>query len=207
MSIRSTFLLSALLLPACAEAQVFSPGLVVGIPLNHALASTAGYSEATGRYTFGLSAGIRLGRRFAFDAELLYRRIDFGLTPGSDLAAAHRLELPMMLRYRIPGLRLRPFVHAGISFNRIIAVNGADMCKHTALGEEVYCIGGTAAAILRHRHTHGPLAGIGLSFRWRRIELSPELRITRWIDRSFGTQDSPLRSNLTAIDLLCGFRF
>jgi hypothetical protein len=34
------------------------------------------------------------------------------------------------------------------------------------------------------------------------LHLASELRITRWVDRNFGTRDSSLRSNLTQIELL-----
>ncbi len=164
-------------------------------------------AAATGRFTLGPSVRLNLPRRFALDAELLYQRLEFGFSADPARAAVHRLELPLMLRYTIAGLPHRPFVHTGFSFNRVVAMGGASVCAKTALGEEIYCIGNATAAELRHRQTHGPLLGIGLEFRLSRVVLSPELRVTRWVDRNFGTQDSPLRSNLTGIDLLCGFRF
>ncbi len=192
---------------ALCQAQTFSIGLSAGLPLNHLMVSTGNSTTATGRYTFGPSARVGLPHGFALDAELLYKRLEFGLTTDPTRAAVHRLELPLMVRYAIRGLPVRPYLHAGISFNRVVAVNGATACARTALGEEVYCIGNVETAVLRHRHTHGPLLGIGFDFHWGRFQLAPELRITRWIDRNFGTQDSPLRSNLTGIDLLCGLRF
>ncbi len=192
---------------ALGQAQTFSVGLSAGLPLNGLVASADNFESATGRYTFGPSARVGLPHGFALDAELLYQRLEFGLTTDPTRGAVHLLDLPLMLRYRIPGLPVHPFLHAGMSFNRVVAVNGATACAHTALGEQVYCIGNADAALLRHRHTHGPLLGVGFDFHRGRFQLAPELRITRWVDRNFGTQDSPLRSNLTEIDLLCGFRF
>ncbi len=189
------------------HAQTFSIGLEAGVPLNGGMTSTGSYTASSGRYTLGPFVHVGLPHRFGADAELLYRRSQFGVAQNPARATAHRLELPLMLRYTIPALRGRPFVHAGMSFNRVVAVSGASLCARTALGEEVYCVGNTEAAVLRHRHTHGPLLGFGFEFGLWRFKLSPEVRITRWIDRNFGTQTSPLRSNLTEIDLLCGISF
>ncbi len=205
---RTLLALMALLLAAGpARAQAFSVGLSAGVPLNSFISADGDRSAGTGRFTVGPAIRIRLPRRFAIDAELLYQRLEFGFASDPSLATVHRLEFPLMLQYGLPRLPARPFLHAGMSFNHVVAVSGASVCSQGPFGEEVYCIGDSRAAELRHRHTHGPLLGIGFEYRWRRVALSPELRVTRWIDRNFGTRDSPLRSSLTAVDLLCGIRF
>jgi hypothetical protein len=199
----------ALLLLASSpgQAQTVSFGLSAGLPLNHLMTSADNQVAKTSRYTFGPALRVALPHGFGLDVEFLYKRFDFGFVSDPAHAAAHRVELPLMLRYDFSGLPVRPFVHAGMSFNRVIAVGGANLCAQGAFGEEAYCIGDRTVAELRHRHTHGPVLGAGLDFGWGRVRLAPELRVTRWVDRNFGTRDSSLRSNLTGIDLLLGVTF
>ena len=184
-----------------------SQGLSIGVPVNHLMTADNGGVASTARYTFGPALSVKLWRGFGFDAELLYKRLEFGLVSDPARARIHRIEVPLMGEYVFSGLRAHPFVHAGISFNRILAVNGADFCGQGTFGEQLYCLEGQEITELRHRHTHGPVVGVGLSLGWGKIRLAPELRLTRWVDRNFGTKDSPVRSELTQVELLMGLRF
>jgi hypothetical protein len=161
----------------------------------------------TGRYTFGPALRVGLAHGFDLDADLLYKRLDFGLVSDPARLTVHRLELPLLLRYVFTDLPLHPFMHAGVAFNRVIAVDGSSACADTIAGNGFYCIGGETAVQLRHRHTHGFVLGAGVDFGRRALRLAPEIVITHWVDRNFGTQDSLLRSNLTQIELLLGLKF
>jgi hypothetical protein len=205
---RIAFLL-AILLPACprGQAQTLSFGFSAGLPLNPLATATGNQVTSTGRYAFGPTLQVALPHGFGVDVEFIYKRFDFGSVSDSARAAVHRVELPLMLRYSFPGLPLRPFAHMGMNFNRVIAVGGANVCAQGGFGEEIYCLGERTEAVLRHRRTHGPVVGAGVEFRWGGMRLAPELRITRWVDRNFGTRDTALRSNLTGVDLLLAARF
>jgi len=196
-----------LLAPSLGQAQIVSFGLSAGTPLNHLLTADNSQVATTGWYTFGPALRVRLPHGLGFDVDFLYKRLDFGFVSDPARAVVHRLELPLLLRYVFSGLPVRPWVHAGMSFNRVIAVDGANVCARGIFGEEFYCTGGKRVAELRHRHTHGPVLGAGLDFGWGRVRLAPELRVTRWVDRNFGTRESSLRSNLTQVELLLGFQF
>ncbi len=192
--------------PLC-YAQTASFGLGAGVPLNNLLSASDDLSGSTLRFTFGPALWVGLPRGFGIDVELLYKRMDFGFASDPNRATVRRLELPLLLRYSFSRLPVHPWVHAGMSFNRVIAIDGANVCARPASGEELYCIEDKAAAQLRHSHTHGPVAGAGVRFAWGPVRMAPELRITRWVDRNFGTRDSPLRSALTQIELLLGVQF
>ncbi len=196
-----------LLLPMCGFAQKISIGLNAGLPLTELAEASDGQTASTGRYTFGPSFRLDLPGGFALDVEFLYKQMHFGFTSDGAGGSIHRIELPLMLRYAFPGKSVRPFVHLGISYNRVIAVSGASECAGGIGGEQFYCIGGRTAVELRHRHTYGPLCGAGVSFPWGKIRLAPELRLTQWVDRNFGTRDSSLRSNPTQLELLVDVKF
>ncbi len=187
------------------HAQGVSPGFSGGVPVNHLAAAAEGRVATIAHYTFGPALQVGLPHGLGVDVEFLYKRFDLGLVSVSNRIAVHRVELPLMLRYAFPGLPVRPFVHAGISFNRVIAVGGENACPEGGAG--FYCIGSETVAQLRHRHTHGPVLGAGLVFRRARVDLVPEVRLTRWVDRNFGTRDSPTQSNLTQIELLLSVAF
>jgi hypothetical protein len=207
-NMRIVFSLSFILLcPALGLSQIVSFGFSVGIPLCHLAGATGTSTTTTSWYTIGPALRVGLPHAIGFDAEFLYRRFGFGSVSAQGGAAVHRVELPLLLRYAFPATALHPWLHAGLSFNRVLAVNGATLCSRGILGEEVYCIGDYRAAELRHRQTYGPVLGAGLDFGWGKMRLAPELRITRWVDRNFGTRDSSLRSNLTQVELLLGIVF
>jgi len=197
----------ACLLLACSlsSAQTISFGLDAGIPLNDLASALPGQVAATQRYTVGPAIQVGLTRRFALDVGFLYKRLDLGLRTEGTRAAVHRWELPLLARYEFSGRRLRPFVHAGVSFNRVFEISGAHVCARNG-NEEVYCIGGETLANLRHRGTKGAVAGGGLESRFGATRLSAELRLTHWADRNFGVRDSSLRSNLTQLEILVGVR-
>ncbi len=203
----SLFAATILLDPASGWSQAVSFSLTAGVPLNDRISAAEGQTASTGRFTFGPSLRLGLPRGFGVDVELLYKWSRFGFASIPEHAVVHRMELPLLFRYRFSGSRVHPWLHAGLSFSRVVAVSGADLCARNALGEESYCIGGETAAVLRHRHTHGPVLGAGMEFAWGRVHIAPELRITHWVDRNFGTRDSSLRSNLTELDALVGLRF
>ncbi len=169
-------------------------------------AADAGMVATTGRYTFGPALQVGLLRGLNLEADLLYKQIAFGLVSNPARLKVHRMELPLLLRYSFHGLPFHPFMQAGMSFNRVITVSGSNTCAESAAGKGFYCVEGQTVAQLRHRHTHGYVWGSGVDFGWGALRLEPQLRITRWVDRNFGTRDSSLRSNLTQIELLLGLK-
>ncbi len=187
------------------HSQRISPGFSAGVPVGPLVAAADGHVATTSRYTLGPTLRVDLTRGFGFDVDILYKRLSLGLVTVHNRISVHRLEMPLMLRYVFRGLPARPFMHAGISFNHVVAVGGEDACTDGSPG--LYCLGGETVAQLRHRHTHGPVFGAGLLFRRAELRLIPELRITRWVDRNFGTRDSPVRSNLTQVELLLSVGF
>lgn len=196
-----------LLMPSLARAQRVFFGVTAGVPLYNLAAADEGMVSTTDRYTIGPALRIGLPRAFAVDVEFLYKHFDLGFASGPARIAVHRLELPLLLRYRFRVPSIHPFVHAGVSFNWAIPADGENLCPGTAPDSGFYCIGGETAAQLRHKHTYGPILGGGVEFKLKTVHLAPELRVTRWIDRNFGTQDSPLRSNLTQVELLLALKF
>ena len=188
-------------------ARDVSVGFIAGLPVTNLLEAREGTVSKTSRYTFGPDLRIGLLHDFAVDINLLHKRAEFGFESDPARAAIRRLEFPVQLRYRFPGAGLRPWIQVGMSFNRVVGVTGSHPCRQPGLDERFYCLAGVPAIEMRHRTTHGPVLGAGVEFRKNRLQLDSEIRVTRWVDRNFGTRESPLQSNLTQIEVLVAVRF
>lgn len=203
-------LILLILLSPChrAEAQSLSFGLSMGTPLNDLATADSTRIANTKRFTLGPSLRIDLPLNIGLDLDVLYKQFEFGLASNPSRFTAHRLELVPMLRYDFTRLPIHPYVHAGLSFNRVFALGGSDVCGDASAGsKKYYCVDGITVAERRHSHTHGFVLGGGLDFNLIALHLAPELRITRWVDRNFGTQDSSFRSNLTQAEFLLAVLF
>ncbi len=206
--IRIAFVVTAMLfISSLARAQHVSFGGTAGVPLNDLATASEGIVSTTERFTVGPALRVGLPHAFAVDLELLYKRFDFGFASDPARIAVNHLELPLLLRYGFAGSFLHPFIHVGLSINWAIPSDGENSCPGADPESNYYCIGGRTAAQLRHQQTYGPVLGAGVEFELKALRLAPELRVTRWVDRNFGTQDSPLQSSLTQVELLLGFKF
>ena len=159
-------------------------------PLTALYSSASGGDEGRFSYLAGPGLDVRVWRGLRGSAALL-----FGAAPlpeGTARPTVHRWELPVTACFGLGPLPGRPYLRAGVSWNRVIPISGAR---------------GDPQAELRHRGTHGPVAGAGLELGRGRIKITPEVRLVRWIDRNFGVRDSSIRSNLTEVQLLAGVRF
>ena len=176
--------------------------------MNDLATTDTGHAASTGKFTIEPSLCIFLPRSLSLDADLLYKQLHFGFASDPARITSHRLELAPMLRYSFTSTSpIRPFIHAGMSFNWIISVSGSDTCADSAVDSKYYCLHGKIVTELRHLHTHGFIFGAGADFQLKALSLAPELRIIRWVDRNFGTKDSPVRSNLTQVEILLGIAF
>lgn len=187
------FLLSA---GGVASAQVVSFGLRTGIPLNAALRSASLQFEVrTHRYTLGPTVELRVFHGLAFEADLLYKRLEYQFLPQASSAGQtgivkiSRWELPVLLKYRFAGRHFRPFLDLGGSFNRVVHLEGDEPRRAPAPAYTRSC----------DRWRRGPQIG--------RLRIAPEVRFTHWADRNFGVYDAPLRSNLTQAEILVGVTF
>ena len=181
----SLFLLAA----PMASPQRLSFGLKAGVPLNALMHSAApGYRASNAHYTLGPTVELALPYRLAVEADLLYKRLDYGPAAGA-VAEASRWELPLLAKYKLAGAPLQPFLGMGVTFNRITGIEGENIAE------------------VRHRGTMGFCLGGGVEKRLGVLRVAPEIRITHWVDHNLGVHDAPLRSSLTQVEFLVGLTF
>lgn len=112
----------------------------------------------------GAACAIELSDAFAFELNALHRNLslqrEFLLPTGERLDAGRSSigtwEWPLLLRYRLPGQAVRPFVEAGPSFRT----------RKNPPPSEPSQVGFTA--------------GLGAEFRKGPLRLTPRIRYTRW---------------------------
>ena len=199
--------LAALVISSPLLAQAVSLGVRAGIPITPMLTADGPQQSSKPRWMIGALIDVHLWHGAGLGADFLLQRAGLGISPaGSRRATVWRWEVPVtfIYRFRAPA---RPFVRTGISVNRVFDIGGATGCAHGPFGEQFYCLQGSSLAELRHRGTSGLVGGAGLRFKFKKLWLEPEVRLTHWIDRNFGVQDSAVRSNLNQIGILAGVIF
>jgi hypothetical protein len=205
-----------LFLPACtAQAQIFSYGFKAGLPVTPALAgfgSSANPYLDTGRWTIGPSVELHLFRGLSFEFDALFRGYTIvsnfpALTPSNAVllesarSSTKVWDFPLLLKYRLPGQRLRPFVDAGYQWTH----QSSDEFISTEALTPVSCFsggaticgeyGGPATSGKFWSNARGPVAGAGVEFKYRRVRIEPEVRYTH------------LNPDNNLVTILAGFTF
>jgi hypothetical protein len=162
--------------------QEFRIGFLGGTPVtSNFVRSTSVYSGDTvnspsiftaesGPRSFlaGLSLEALLSSRFSIEGNVLHRNLwanlIYTLSPGSTAAstttnrfvASTTWEFPVLLKYTMGANRWRPFVEGGISFRSLERTGAPGPSRHGLTG------------------------GAGVAIEFGRIQLTPQLRYTRW---------------------------
>ena len=133
------------------------------------LAGGFGSPSISHEYQLGPTAGVRLPLGFSIEGDALFHRqsLDFGQFAGFTAANLHSdsWEFPVMMKFAAGHRAIAPVLGAGISvrhFNNFSQVPGF-----------LFGTGSSANAV-------GFVAGAGLRCKLGPVEITPELRYTRW---------------------------
>lgn len=194
---------AALALSSFAQ-NPLSVGVRVGLPFTDLVDanSRSDVFSATRHYTFGPTVGINLPAGFGIQADALYKRFAFG-RPGQFIGnfpaadtTGNSWEFPVMVKWTAPG-KVAPFVNAGASFRNW---SGVDQLGNFVTGQDF--------TELDDKMNVGFVAGGGLALKLGVMQISPEIRYTRWDVNNFadGVRDV-LKSNRNQAEVLVGFTF
>lgn len=185
MKLIPLFLMAASLFAA----DHLSVGLRAGLPLGDAFESaTSGQFKLTGhnRFLIGPTVELRLPAGFGVSFDILYRRYNFETvsSTGTTNNGSGQWEFPLMLRYRFPGVIVRPFVGGGPTFQKLTGITTPKSS------------------------TAGLALGAGLDIKVPFFHITPELRYTRrFSDVGAGTLSQVLKANGGQFDFVVGFTF
>lgn len=170
-------------------------------------------SSTTNRYIVGPTVELRLPFGFGVEFDALYRHFRYN-SAASLVDAVSTLstsggdwEFPLLLKKRFASGPLRPFLDAGVNFDKITGVS-------QTISTLVFPNRNTTTttnnpAELRKDFSTGFTIGAGLEIRALLLRLTPEIRYTRWGSEHFNAVISggSLSSNLNQAEFLVGITF
>jgi len=204
-----------LLSAAAAFSQPISFGVKGGLPMTDFVdAVNSGRftaSTVTNRYIVGPTVELRLPFGLGVEADVLYRHFRYsstgivGILPATQVftdTSSGAWEFPLLAKYRFKGKFVRPFVDAGVSWDKISGLtqtvrgiaNGVTSTSTTP-----------NSAVLHDSVSRGFVMGGGVDIKVLLIHVSPEVRFTRWGAKHF--IDPLATSKLSQAEFLVGFTF
>lgn len=198
-------LLALLLFAASAWAQPFSAGVKVGLPLTDFINTVSGQSSTvTNRYLVGPTAELHLPFGLGIEVDALYRHFNYQNIIGSGASALVNLntagawEIPLLLKYRFPGHLARPYIDAGIAWDKITGLT-------STVTNSISSGGVVSPSGQQNSNTTGFVMGAGLDLHLI-IHILPELRYTRWTNQHFNISNV-LNSNQNQAEFMVGITF
>ncbi len=167
---------TVLLAATSYAAGPFIIGVRGGVPLTDIISGVngAGISTATKNYVVGPTLGLKLPVGFSVQADALFTRLSVTATNsnngGSLGVSANSWEFPVTLKYTMGEQAIAPFIHAGGSVRHLS--NLGDLGPYIANAVD--------RSVVSSDNTVGFVLGGGLRFKAGILDISPEIRYTRW---------------------------
>lgn len=191
-----------LLLAAAVNIFAASPFIVGargGVSLTNGLDTLTnrfGFSPAGRQYAIGPTVGVRLPLGFSVEADALWHRQTIGLGSFGGFSAGTHVtswQVPVMLKFTAGDHAIAPVFGGGVSYRR---TNSSDL---------VSSVFNTFSA---SSNSVGFVAGGGVRFKTGALNITPELRYTRWSNSGLlNTAINSLLGSNNQTELLVGVTF
>jgi hypothetical protein len=196
-------------------AQSLSFGVKGGVPLTDAFSAFRGdrvsYASVTRRYTVGPTAEMSLpllGLRLETDA--LYRRIGWNgsgiatalFEPFQSTARFGAWDFDALLKHRIGGAGIRPYVGAGEAFRRLFTTR----TNYVFPGPPPRFLTEQMTAELKHKNIAGIVLSGGIELGGS-VRVAPEVRYTRWLMNNIYESYPSLSTQTNQAEILVSFTF
>ncbi len=171
--------LTLALLVLCATSYAAGPfiiGVRGGAQLTDIIngVNGGGVSTATRNYVVGPTLGLKLPVGFSVQADALFTRLTVNVNNtnngGSVGVTANSWEFPITLKYTFGEQAIAPFIDAGASVRHLS--NLGDIGPYIANAVD--------RNVVANNNTVGFVLGGGLRFKAGPLNVSPEIRYTRW---------------------------
>jgi hypothetical protein len=214
-----SLLLPALFLTASAAfSQPISFGVKGGLPMTDFIDAVSSgrftASTVTNRYIVGPTLELRLPFGLGVEADVLYRHFSYRSTGivgiGANAASivtdtsTGAWEFPLLAKYRFKGKLMRPFIDAGVSWDKLSGVT------HTVTSIVNNVASGTTSSdpfALQDDVARGFVLGAGIDLKALVIHISPEVRFTRWGAKHFIDPAGIISSKQNQAEFLVGITF
>ncbi len=182
-----------------AFAQPVQVGARVGVPLTGFFTAINGsLDNNSDRYIIGPSLELRLPFGFGVEADALYRKLSYRFQPGEQVntANASQWEFPILAKYRFRWMGVRPCLDAGFALSTLSGI------KNTYISSL-----GVSTRPVATNNGKGFVVGGGVDIHVLRIQISPEIRYTRWGEARFEEPVNSVRGNRNQAEFLVGITF
>ena len=187
-------------------AQAVTVGVIAAVPLTNTFDTgfvhEGTFDPKTVRYQVGPAIDMRLPRSFRVEFDALYQPFSFNEsnfsgTPSQSHISGNLWQFPVLLKYRVPTPLFKPFVEVGPSIQ--IAAN-LTQTSRTILQPTPF---------VSHPDAPGAVGGIvlggGVDLRVGHFLISPQMRYTHWLSKTFD-QGPGVGSHLNAMQVLLSIR-
>ena len=202
---------------AAAFSQPFSFGVKGGLPMTDFLSAVRSQNftstTTTNRYIIGPTAELRLPFGLGVEVDALYRHFSFGSSGGisgitstftTSNTSGGAWEFPILAKYRFKGKLVRPFVSAGVAWDKL---SGLSQTVTRVVANVTNTTTTSDPFELRNDTTRGFVLGGGVEVKALVIRISPEVRYTRWGARHFVDPNGLLNSKQNQAEFLVGITF
>ncbi len=181
--------------------------------LNAARTQNFSASTTTNRYIVGATAELRLPFGLGVEMDVLYRHFRYSSSGGiggitsnftTRDTTAGAWEFPLLAKYRFPGKIVRPFVDAGVAWDKL---SGLTQTVKSVAANVTNSTSTSAPFELSKDVTRGFVMGGGLDLKVLVIHISPEVRFTRWGAKHFIDPNGLLNSKQNQAEFLVGITF
>jgi hypothetical protein len=190
---------------ASIQAQPFTAGVKVGLPMTDFINTVSGQSNSvTNRYLVGPTAELHLPFGFGVEVDALYRHFNYqniigsGANAVTSVNSAGAWEFPVLLKYRFKESLARPFVSGGVAWDHITGLTST-VSQSISSGSVANPSG------INDTNTVGAVVGFGLDVHFL-VHVMPEIRYTRWTSAHFNI-NNVLNSNQNQAEFMVGITF
>ncbi|MGH9661084.1 MAG: outer membrane beta-barrel protein [Bryobacteraceae bacterium] len=196
--------------PARAQLPV-SAGIKAGRPLTEFFSLASGrtpFESDPRRYIIGPMFELNLPGRASIELDALYIPFNYRQsgTTSALRASGNAWEFPLLLKFRFSDGLVRPYLAAGVAFNRITGLKRVDDFLSPA-GTPITSTTTSDPEELRNRTGTGVVLGAGIEVKALVLRVSPEIRFTRWGVANIRDASGLLRSQQNQAQVLVGFSF
>jgi hypothetical protein len=202
----------------CGFPQPVTFGIKAGAPLDGLLDATQfppgnqGATSTTNPYIIGPTVELRLPRNLSLEVDALFRHYRYQWyvyligSGAHTIAIGNAWEFPILVKYKLPGRFLKPYIDGGAAFDRVEGLS-AIINSYTATesGSTTMTTQTSSPSELEHRTSAGVVIGGGIDIHMLFLHVSPEIRYTRWSLQHFGADF--VNSSQNQVEFLLGVTF
>lgn len=172
------------------------------------------FTSTTNRYIAGPTIDFPAGSYFSIEFDALFRRYRYQTTFPRITDYYRRnvstgaWEASVLLKHgmRNRAAPVRPYLFSGLSWDRLQGLRATEFRASGIYLENKTTTQNSDAPELVTRNSPGIVIGGGIDLRGRFMQISPEIRYTRWTSRHFAF-DPALGSNQNQAEFLLGITF